>query len=145
MATGEWRGLEVAIKKLDISSKCAKARARLAAMATEATIASNLVHPNVVATYTHGLSTSADAIDHTPSGPGRPSSSTGGAVASGEAKYLMVQVPPATPLSIDRFLPMTRTKLEALRRLSTACFQKQLLLHAELFIQLLHVGMHGVG
>lgn len=93
VATGEWRGLEVAIKKLDISKCTGRARARLAAMATEATIGSNLVHPNVVATYTHGLSTSADAIDHTPSGPGRPGPGMGGAgAASAAAKYLMVQV-----------------------------------------------------
>ena len=84
----------MAIKKLDISSRSEQARARLAAMATEATIASNLVHPNVVATYTHGLSTSADAIDHTPSGTGRPCASGGGVGATGEAKYLMVQVQP---------------------------------------------------
>ena len=114
VAVGEWRGLEVAIKKLDISSKCAKARARLAAMATEATIASNLVHPNVVATYTHGLSTSANAIDHTPSGPGRPAAAGGGALATGEAKYLMVQVRPSQTLeslvqylmSVSKFVPL---------------------------------------
>lgn len=90
----------MAIKSVSIEGR--QARARLAAIATEATIATNLVHPNIVATYTHGLSARGDSIEHTPA-----------AAAAGlrpppisAAKYLLVQArPPAAmmlcPLPIN--------------------------------------------
>ena len=47
---GTWRGLEVAIKRVIFESDCSEAPS---AAANECRIASELVHPNVVATYSH--------------------------------------------------------------------------------------------
>ena len=47
---GRWRGLEVAIKTLLFQSS--DSESKTAVVASEAAIASNLVHHNIVATYT---------------------------------------------------------------------------------------------
>jgi hypothetical protein len=53
MCAGEWRGLEVAIKTVLFQSGQSHKMAQ--AVAGEAAIASNLNHPNVVATYSHDI------------------------------------------------------------------------------------------
>lgn len=50
---GAWRGLEVAIKTVVFQS--AGADEQMAQVASEAAIASNLSHRNVVATYSHDI------------------------------------------------------------------------------------------
>lgn len=50
---GQWRGLEVAIKTVIFSSSGGDGETEL--VASEAAIASNLGHPNVVATYSHDI------------------------------------------------------------------------------------------
>jgi hypothetical protein len=53
VATGEWRGLEVAIKTLLFQGIDMENETSL--VASEAAIASSLVHRNVVATYSHDV------------------------------------------------------------------------------------------
>ena len=58
---GEWRGLEVAIKTVVFQSD--ERDNQLAAISSEAAIASNLAHANIVATYSHdihGVPTASD-------------------------------------------------------------------------------------
>lgn len=50
---GKWRGLEVAIKTVIFSS--AGGDAQTGFVASEAAIATNLFHRNVVATYSHDI------------------------------------------------------------------------------------------
>jgi hypothetical protein len=50
---GEWRGLEVAIKTVIFQSSHKEKKA--SAIASEAAIATNLTHRNVVATYAHDI------------------------------------------------------------------------------------------
>ena len=52
-SAGEWRGLEVAIKTIVFES--GPQSNQTARIASEAAIASNLVHHNVVATYSHSV------------------------------------------------------------------------------------------
>lgn len=54
---GEWRGLEAAIKTVIFQSRAADAVK--AAVASEAAIATNLTHSNVVATYGHDICSAA--------------------------------------------------------------------------------------
>ena len=56
---GSWRNLDVAIKTIVVQSTSADAQ--IAGVASEAAIASNLVHKNVVATYSHDVCTIGDA------------------------------------------------------------------------------------
>ena len=58
---GEWRGIQVAIKTL-IFQDCG-ASSQTAAVASEAAIASNLVHRNIVATYSHDICNVASAAN----------------------------------------------------------------------------------
>jgi hypothetical protein len=51
MHVGEWRGLPVAIKVLLFHSD----QSKVAEVASEAAIATNLTHSNLVATYSHDL------------------------------------------------------------------------------------------
>lgn len=53
LCAGEWRGLEVAIKTVLFSDAIAEQSLKLAA--SEAAIAINLSHENVVATYSHDV------------------------------------------------------------------------------------------
>ena len=53
MAAGQWRGLEAAIKTVIFQSRAADAIK--ATVASEAAIATNLTHSNVVATYGHDI------------------------------------------------------------------------------------------
>eukprot|EP00892_Ulva_mutabilis_P012777 jgi/Ulvmu1/9872/UM057_0026.1 len=55
---GEWRGLQVAIKTVMLQRGACEAD--VARVASEAAIAASLVHPNIVATYSHDISTSPD-------------------------------------------------------------------------------------
>eukprot|EP00892_Ulva_mutabilis_P012784 jgi/Ulvmu1/9879/UM057_0034.1 len=57
---GEWRGLDVAIKTVIFQSCGGDQQANV--VATEAAIATNLVHPNVVATYSHDVLDVAEAV-----------------------------------------------------------------------------------
>ena len=50
---GRWRGLEVAIKTIVFSARDSSTEGSL--VATEAAIASTLVHDNIVATYSHDV------------------------------------------------------------------------------------------
>jgi hypothetical protein len=50
---GQWRGLPVAIKTVLFQS--GSGDSQMALVASEAAIASNLVHPNIVATYSHDI------------------------------------------------------------------------------------------
>jgi hypothetical protein len=50
---GQWRGLPVAIKTVLFQSSSGDSQ--MALVASEAAIASNLVHPNIVATYSHDI------------------------------------------------------------------------------------------
>ena len=50
---GKWRGLHVAIKTIVFTAPDSKAEGAL--VASEAAIASSLVHDNIVATYSHDL------------------------------------------------------------------------------------------
>jgi serine/threonine protein kinase len=50
---GQWRGLEVAIKVVIFSSAGADQYTQL--VASEAAIASNLTHDNIVSTYSHDI------------------------------------------------------------------------------------------
>lgn len=59
---GEWRGLEVAIKTVIFSSSGIDSDQQTAVVASEAAIASNLVHPNIVATYSHDVLDVAKAV-----------------------------------------------------------------------------------
>jgi hypothetical protein len=52
-SAGEWRGLQVAIKTIVFQASEGDNRAAL--VASEAAIASNLAHRNIVATYSHDL------------------------------------------------------------------------------------------
>ena len=56
---GRWRGLEVAIKTVVFESGDRDSQTAL--VASEAAIASNLVHSNIVATYWHDVRTVSDA------------------------------------------------------------------------------------
>eukprot|EP00892_Ulva_mutabilis_P006166 jgi/Ulvmu1/3921/UM018_0144.1 len=56
---GRWRGLEVAIKTVVFESGARDSQTAL--VASEAAIASNLVHSNIVATYWHDVRTVSDA------------------------------------------------------------------------------------
>jgi hypothetical protein len=51
---GKWRGLSVAIKAI-IFEASNEREAKSTLVATEAAIASNLNHPNIVATYSHDV------------------------------------------------------------------------------------------
>jgi hypothetical protein len=53
---GKWRGLQVAIKAI-IFEASSESDAKAMLIATEAAIASNLNHPNIVATYSHDVKT----------------------------------------------------------------------------------------
>jgi hypothetical protein len=53
MCAGEWRGLEVAIKTVIFQSSNKESKA--SAIASEAAIATNLTHRNIVATYAHDI------------------------------------------------------------------------------------------
>jgi hypothetical protein len=53
MDAGEWRGLEVAIKKIVFEGHADGDELR--AVATEAAISTNLSHRNIVATYSHDI------------------------------------------------------------------------------------------
>lgn len=60
VAAGEWRGLEVAIKTVIFQSD--ESDNTMSRLASEAAIASNLSHTNVVAMYSHDICTvSSDA------------------------------------------------------------------------------------
>eukprot|EP00892_Ulva_mutabilis_P002024 jgi/Ulvmu1/11822/UM080_0033.1 len=59
---GQWRGLEVAIKTVIFSSS--RDDEETAVVASEAAIASNLGHRNVVATYSHDILDVAKAVGH---------------------------------------------------------------------------------
>lgn len=60
MGVGEWRGLEVAIKTVIFQSD--ESDNTMSRLASEAAIASNLSHANVVAMYSHDICTvSSDA------------------------------------------------------------------------------------
>lgn len=62
VAVGEWRGLEVAIKTVIFQSD--ESDNTMSRLASEAAIASNLSHPNVVAMYSHDICTvSSDACN----------------------------------------------------------------------------------
>jgi hypothetical protein len=62
--TGSWRGLEVAIKTVIFSS--AGADQQMSLVAAEAAIASNVTHPNVVATYGHDIVDMVKAVGPEP-------------------------------------------------------------------------------
>jgi hypothetical protein len=51
---GEWRGLQVAIKTVVFQSDLLDAP--ISRVASETVIATNLIHPNIVATYSHDIS-----------------------------------------------------------------------------------------
>jgi serine/threonine protein kinase len=57
LAPGEWRGLEVAIKTVVFQS--GKGDNQTALVASEAAIATNLVHRNIVSTFSHDIRTVA--------------------------------------------------------------------------------------
>ena len=57
---GEWRGLEVAIKTIVFESGVEDNQT--ARVASEAAIASNLVHSNVVSTYSHSIASVGDRV-----------------------------------------------------------------------------------
>jgi hypothetical protein len=85
---GKWRGLEVAIKTVLFQSGDRDSIAHR--IASEAAIASNLTHENVVATYAHDVRAVADG-GAAGAGPGPGS----GAAAAGELaifKFYLVQV-----------------------------------------------------
>ena len=50
---GAWKGIDVAIKTVVFQSEGADAQ--MAQVASEAAIASNLTHANIVSTYTHDI------------------------------------------------------------------------------------------
>ena len=60
MAAGQWRGLDVAIKTVIFSSNQSDQQTQV--VATEAAIASNLSHKNIVATYHHDILDVAKAV-----------------------------------------------------------------------------------
>ena len=51
--TGQWRGLQVAVKTVVFQAE--EGDARMALVASEAAVASNLSHKNIVATYSYDL------------------------------------------------------------------------------------------
>ena len=77
---GQWRGLDVAIKTVIFSSSQGDQQTQV--VASEAAIASNLSHKNVVATYNHDILDVAKAVGN----------------ELGVYKFYLIQVRPGAPL-----------------------------------------------